>query len=220
MRRKLSLLPLAVLSFSTLMAQTATRKPGDTIIYDVVVQSHLSGGNLPSRAYAQQPPQNSAIKMAITGIDPSGVALVHVVIDSPFPEKDIASKLTGGPLAAARNHAILAAGRKGWEDQNRYKEFDARFTRDGALLMAVDNSPQSDDSPKAKGLSEADLAHYATPSSPKRTAQHTRPSWPRMRRRQRSPSPMRSLSAAPRRHLLRRGTPGTWSRKQNSRPTT
>jgi hypothetical protein len=160
MRRKFILISLVVLSICSLIAQTATRKPGDTLIYEVVAQVHISGGHLPPQAYAPQPVQNSAFKLAVTSVEPAGTALVHVVIDHPFPEKEIAAKLPGGPLAAARNHTILESSRKEWADQNRYKEFDARLTRDGALLMAVDNSPQSDDTPKSNGFSQADLAHF------------------------------------------------------------
>ena len=76
--------------------------------------------------------------VVITSVDPDGTAVVHVVIDRPFPEKDFASKLAGGLLTAARNSVILVSARKSWEEQNRYKEFDARFTRDGALLVAVE----------------------------------------------------------------------------------
>lgn len=47
------------------------------------------------------------------------------------------------------NSVKLASARKSWEEQNRYKEFDARFTRDGPLLVAVDNSQQSDVTPVA-----------------------------------------------------------------------
>ena len=87
------------------------------------------------------------------------VGVVHVVIDRPFPEKEMASKLPGGPLAAPRNSVILASARKSWEEQNRYKEFDSRFTRDGALLVAVDNSQQSDVIPTKTALSQAEMAH-------------------------------------------------------------
>jgi hypothetical protein len=152
-------LGLLVLSTFPLMAQTATRKPGDSLSYEIVVHSQLSGGHLPSQAYAPQPAQNSSIKMSVTSVDPDGNARVHVIIDRPFPEKEMASKMTGGPLATPRNSLILASARKSWEEQNRYKEFDARFTRDGALLVAVDNSQQSDTIPKPKALSQAELAH-------------------------------------------------------------
>jgi hypothetical protein len=160
MRQKYALaLGILVLSTCALMAQTATWKPGDTLIYEIVTHSEISGAHLPSQAYAPQSPQNSSIKIAVTGVDPGGNALVHVVIDRPFPEKEIASKMTGGPLAAGRNCVILASARKSWEEQNRYKEFDARFTRDGALLVEVDNSQQSDTIPKPTSLSQAELAH-------------------------------------------------------------
>jgi hypothetical protein len=160
MRQKYTLaLGLLVLSICPLMAQTATWKPGDTLTYEIVTHSEISGGHLPSQAYAPQSPQSSAIKIAVTGVDPNGNALVHVVIDRPFPEKEIASKMTGGPLAAVRNGVILASARKSWEEQNRYKEFDAKFTRDGALLVAVDNSQQNDTIPKRTSYSQAELAH-------------------------------------------------------------
>lgn len=160
MRQKYTLaLGLLVLSTGPLMAQTATWKPGDTLIYEIVTHSEISGGHLPSQAYTPQSPQSSSIKIAVTGVDPGGNALVHVVIDRPFPEKEIASKMTGGPLAAVRNGVILASARKSWEEQNRYKEFDAKFTRDGALLLAVDNSQQSDTIPKPTSFSQAELAH-------------------------------------------------------------
>jgi hypothetical protein len=148
-----------VLSLCPLTAQTTTRKPGDTLAYEIVVHSQLSGGHLPSQAYAPQSPQISSLKIAVTSVDPDGTAVVHVVIDRPFPEKDFASKLPGGPLTAARNSVILASARKSWEEQNRYKEFDARFTRDGALLVAVDNSQQSDVISTKAALTQAELAH-------------------------------------------------------------
>jgi hypothetical protein len=97
--------------------------------------------------------------MAVTAVEPDGTALVHGVIDRPFPEKEIASKLTGAPLAAARNSVILASARQRWEEQNRYKEFDGRVTRDGALLVAVDNSPQNHNIPKPTALTQEELAH-------------------------------------------------------------
>jgi hypothetical protein len=161
MRLKHIPLTLGVLVLSTrpLMAQTATWKAGDTLIYEMVTHSQISGGHLPSQAYAPQAPQNSSIKMAVTSVEPDGTALIHVVIDRPFPEKDMLSKMPGGPLAAPRNSVILASARKGWDEQNRYKEFDGRFTRDGALLVAVDNSPQSDNIPKPTALTQAELAH-------------------------------------------------------------
>ena len=160
MRQKYTLaLGLLVLSICPVMAQTATWKPGDTLTYEIVTHSEISGGHLPSQAYAPQSPQSSVIKIAVTGVDPSGNALVHVVIDRPFPEKEIASKMTGGPLAAVRNGVILASARKSWEEQNRYKEFDAKFTRDGALLVAVDDSQQNDTIPKRTSYSQAELAH-------------------------------------------------------------
>ncbi len=160
MRQQYTLaLGLLVLSTCLLMAQTATWKPGDTLVYEIAIHSQLSGGHLPSQAYAPQPAQNSSIKMSIISVDSGGTALVHVVIDRPFPEKEFASKMTGGPLAAARNSVILASARRSWEEQNRYKEFDARFTRDGALRVPVDNSEQSDTIPKPTSLSQAELAH-------------------------------------------------------------
>ena len=149
-----------VLSLCTLTAQSTSRKPGDTLTYEVVVHSQLSGGHLPAQAYAPQSAQTSSIKVAVTSVDPDGTAVVHVVVDRPFPEKDFASKLSGGPLAAARNRVILASARKSYEEQNRYKEFDARFTRDGALLFAVDNSQQSDALTKKPPLTQAELAHF------------------------------------------------------------
>jgi hypothetical protein len=97
-----------VLSICPLRAQTTTRKAGDTLAYEIVVHSQLSGGHLPSQAYAPQSSQISSIKIAVTSVDPDGTAVVHVVIDRPFPEKDFASRLPGGLLAAPRNSVILA----------------------------------------------------------------------------------------------------------------
>jgi hypothetical protein len=159
LKRILLVLDVLLLSICRLMAQTPTWKAGDTLVYELVTHSQISGGHLPSQAYAPQSPQNSSIKIAITGLEPDGTALVHVVIDRPFPEKDFAAKQTGGPLAAGRNSVILASARKSWDEQNRYKEFEARFTRDGALLVAMDNSQQSDTIPKPTSLSQAELAH-------------------------------------------------------------
>jgi hypothetical protein len=148
-----------VLSICSLMAQTAHWKPGDTFVYEVVTHTKVSGGHLPVQAYSPQPQQSSSIKMTVTSLEPDGTAFVHVVVDRPFPEKEMASKLPGGPLAAARNGVILASARQSWQEQSRYKEFDARFTRDGALLVAVDNSQQSDVTPAKTVLSQAELAH-------------------------------------------------------------
>ena len=148
-----------VLLICPLTAQTTTWKPGDTLVYEIVVHSQLSGGHLPAQAYAPQSPQVSSVKIAVTSVDPYGTAIVHVVIDRPFSEKDFASKLPGGLLTAARNSVILASARKSWEELNRYKEFDARFTRDGAMLVAVDNSQQGDAIPTKAALTQAELAH-------------------------------------------------------------
>jgi hypothetical protein len=150
---------VAVFFIHPLIAQTPTWKPGDTFVYEQVSHVQISGGHLPPQAYAPPPSQNSSIKVTVTSLDSDGTALVHVAIDSPFPEKEIASRMPGGPLAAARNSVILTSARKAYEAQNRYMAFDARLTRDGVLLVAVDNTPQSDDSPKAKALTQADLAH-------------------------------------------------------------
>jgi hypothetical protein len=150
---------LLVLSICPLTAQTTTRKTGDALVYEIVVHSQLSGGHLPSQAYAPQPAQSSSIKMVVTSVAPDGTALVHVVITRPFPEKEFAAKLPGGLLAARRNSVILASARKSWEEQSRYKEFDATLDRDGALLIAVDNSQQSDNIPKPTALTQAELAH-------------------------------------------------------------
>ena len=155
----LLVLDVLVLSIYPLMAQTATWKAGDTLVYELVTHSQISGGHLPSQAYAPQSAQSS-IKIAITGLEPDGAALVHVAIDRAFPEKEIAAKMPGGPLAARRNSVILASARKEWEQQNHYKEFNARLTRDGALLVAVDNSPQSNDPPKVNAMTQADLARF------------------------------------------------------------
>jgi len=148
-----------VLSLCSLTAQSTSRKAGDALAYEIVVHSQLSGGHLPPQAYAPQSPLISSIKISVTSVDPGGTAVVHVVIDRPFPEKAFASKLPGGPLAAARNAVILASARKSWEEQNRYKEFDARFTREGALLVAVDNSQQGDVTTTKAALTQAELAH-------------------------------------------------------------
>jgi hypothetical protein len=118
----------------------------------------VSGGHLPSQAYAPQSPSTSSIKIAVIRVDPDGSAVVHVVDDRPFPEKDFASKLPGGPLSAARNSVILTSARKSYEEQNRYKEFDARFTREGALLIAVDDSKQKDVAIAKPALTQAELA--------------------------------------------------------------
>jgi len=154
MRQKHTLIAIvAVLSTCPLIAQMATWKPGDTLIYEHVTQTQISGGHLPPQAYAPQPPATSSLRVTITSLDPDGTALTHVVIDRPFPEKEIASKLGGGPLAAARNNVILSSSRKTWEEQNRYKEFDARLTPEGALLAAIDNTPQH----TTEGMSPAQL---------------------------------------------------------------
>lgn len=160
MRQKYTLaLVLLILSTCLLIAQSADRKPGDTLVYEVVTHMQVSGGHLPAQAYAPQPQQSSSIKMKVTNMEPDGTALVHVVVDRPFPEKEMASKLPGGPLAARRNGVILASARQSFQEQNRYKEFDARLTRDGALLVAIDNSQQSDVTPTKTAFSQAELAH-------------------------------------------------------------
>jgi|GEM_PF-4899675 len=139
-------------ALSLLFAETIARKVGDTLVYEVVSQGHISGGHPPSQAYAPQAPQNSSIKIAVTSIDSDGTALVHVSIDHPYPAQQLANK---GPAW------VVAAGRKGWEDQNRYKEFDARLTRDGALLFMVDLSPQEQAAEDTKGKSLAKVAQAA-----------------------------------------------------------
>ncbi len=160
MRQKYTVaLVLLFLSSCLLIAQSADRKPGDTLVYEVVTHTQVSGGHLPAQAYAPQPQQSSSIKMNVTSMEPDGTALVHVVVDRLFPEKEMASKLPGGPLAAARNGVILASARQSFQEQNRYKEFDARLTGDGALLVAINNSQQSDVTPAKTVLSQAELAH-------------------------------------------------------------
>jgi hypothetical protein len=142
-------------------AQTALKKPGDILTYDLLDHTQISGGHLPPQAYKPQPEQVGSIKIVVTSLEPDGTALVHVAIDRPYPEKDIASRLGGGPLAAARNGVILASSRKEWEEQNRYKQFDARFTRDGALIFVVDNSEQGDSAAQGQGkaMTQEELAH-------------------------------------------------------------
>jgi hypothetical protein len=147
-----------ILEICPLSAQTPSWKSGDTLVYEIVSETRISGGHLPSQAYAPQAPQSSSIRIGVISLDPDGTAQVHVTIDRHFPEKEIAAKMPGGLLAGPRNAAIMSSARKSWEEQNRYKEFDARFTRDGALLVAVDNSQQSD-IPKATSMSQAELAH-------------------------------------------------------------
>src|ERR1700693_2077336 len=62
-------------ALSLFFAETIARKVGDTLVYEVVSQGHISGGHLPSQAYAPQAPQNSSIKIAVSSIDSDGTAL-------------------------------------------------------------------------------------------------------------------------------------------------
>jgi hypothetical protein len=150
LHQRFNLLIRVVLGWTiSLGAQTSTRKPGDTLVYEIVSNTHISDGHLPAQAYASRPAQFRTIKIGITGSDTDGAALVHVKIDIPLPEDQFHL-----PAAA------MASARKDWEDQNRYKEFDARVNRDGALIVAVDNAPGDNETPKPKSMSQADLAHY------------------------------------------------------------
>ena len=133
----------------SLTAQTPTWKPGDTLVYEIVSESHISGGHLPPQAYAPRPAAHRSIRIAITGVEADGTALAHVKIDTP--------DLGGIHMPGI---GMAAAARKGIEDQYRYQEFDARLTRDGALMVAVDNAPADNETPNAKPMSQAELAHY------------------------------------------------------------
>lgn len=133
----------------SLAAQTSTWKAGDTLVYEIVTSTHISGGHLPSQAYAEHAPQQRSYKIAVTGLDADGAAPIHVKIDTPFPE---------GQFHVPS--AVMAGARKGWDEQNRYKEFDAQLTHDGALVVAVDNAPGDNEAPRPKSTSQADLAHY------------------------------------------------------------
>ena len=132
----------------SLTAQTSAWKPGDTLVYEIDSELHISGGHLSSQAYGSHPSHRS-IRIGITGLEADGTALVHVKIDTPS--------------SAGQVHQlgyVAAGGRKAIEDQYRYQEFDARLSRDGALLVAVDNAPADNETGKAKSMSQADLARY------------------------------------------------------------
>lgn len=132
----------------SLSAQTPAWKPGDTLVYEIDADSRISGGHLPPQAYGSHP-SHSSIKIGITGLEEDGTALVHVKIDTP--------DLGGIHMPGI---GMAAAARNGIEDQYRYQEFDARLTRDGALLVAVDNGPADNETGKAKSMSQAELAAY------------------------------------------------------------
>ena len=121
----------------------AGRKPGDTLIYEIVDQSQVSGGRLPAGAYTPRPSTTRTVKMVVTSVGPDETASVHVDFHTPLPAS----------VVALTRPAQLAAMRTEWEAQNRYKQVDARLTREGALLVAVDNSQP--DYTNAKGMSLA-----------------------------------------------------------------
>lgn len=139
---------IAILGW-TIFPSAQTWKPGDTLVYELVSNSKISGGHLPSQAYAPHSDQSRSILISITGLDNDGNALVHVKEDISDPGAKLSMPM-----------AVRAAARKSFEEQNRYKEFDTRLTRDGALLVETDNSLSANEAPKPGSMSQADLAHY------------------------------------------------------------
>jgi hypothetical protein len=149
--RRFSLLVHVFIVVCSILAigQSSAWKPGDMLVYEIVSNTHISGGHLPSQAYASHPAQFRVIKINITGLDTDGAALIHVKIDTPFPQDQFHVPA-----------AVMAGARKSYEDQNRYREFDARLSRDGALIVAADNAPGDNVAPKPESMSQAELAHY------------------------------------------------------------
>ena len=119
----------------SLAAQTLAWKPGDTLVYEIDTDSRISGGRLPSKAYGSHP-GHRGITIGITGLESDGTSLVHVKRGAP------------------------SGGGQSLEALYRYEEFDARLSRDGALLVAVDNAPADNEAPKPSSMSQADLARY------------------------------------------------------------
>jgi hypothetical protein len=148
-------LAIAVLvGISSLNALAVARKPGDTLTYEAVDHQQITGGKLPPQAYAPRPPFTHAVKISVLSVDPDGNAQVHVTLLNPFPE--------GVPGRAQ----FVAVAKAEWEASNRYKEFDARFTRDGALLVAADNSLQGDNGPTGLSLAQTRDAMIAEAHDP------------------------------------------------------
>lgn len=143
-----------VLGFGLIAA--AARKPGDTLVYEIVDQSQIAGGHLPAQAYAPHPPTTRTFKIVVTSVDSDETAIAHVDFNTPVPAS----------AAALARPSQLAAFRAEWDAQNRYKQVDARLTRDGVLLVAVDNSPQDDSNLKGKSLPQVRDAMVAEVHSP------------------------------------------------------
>jgi hypothetical protein len=139
-----------------LTAAAAARKPGDTLVYEIVEQSQVGGGHLPAAAYTPRPATSRTVKMIVTSVEPDANAMVHVDFNTPVPAS----------AAALARPSQLAAFRAEWEAQNRYKQVDARLTRDGVLLVAVDNSQQDDPNLNGKSLPQVRDAAVAEVHSP------------------------------------------------------
>jgi hypothetical protein len=151
---RIALAITVLLGHACLIAQSAARKPGDTLTYEAVDRQQITGGKLPPQAYAPRPPFTHAVKISVLSVDADGNAQVHVTLLNPFP--------AGVPGRAA----AVAVAKAEWEASNRYKEFDARFTRDGALLVAADNSLQADNVPTGLSLAQTRDAMIAEAHNP------------------------------------------------------
>jgi hypothetical protein len=117
----------------------AARKQGDTLVYELVAGTTVTGSKHTNPFAA---PGQINFKIAITSIKPDQSAIVHVTVDNLAPPS----------LAHGR---FGAATLKEFEEQHRYMQFDALLSPDGALLVAVDNNLQ--DSNPLEGLSQADM---------------------------------------------------------------
>jgi hypothetical protein len=121
------------------VAPAAARKQGDTLVYELVAGTTVTGSNHTNPFAA---PGQINFKIAVTSMKPDQSAIVHVTVDN-LPPPSLAHGRFG------------AASLKEFEEQHRYMQFDALLSPDGALLVAVDNNLQ--DSNPLEGLSQADM---------------------------------------------------------------
>lgn len=135
----LRVLTVFLLVWQLQLPARAARKSGDTLVYEFVTGSTVTGSKH-TNPFAQ--PGQVNFKIAVTSIKADQSAIVHVTVDNPAP-----SSLTHGRFGAASV--------KEFEAQHRYMEFDALLSADGALLVAVDNNLQ--DSNPLEGLPQADI---------------------------------------------------------------
>jgi hypothetical protein len=150
LKPSLSLLAVVVI-IGDLWSVSAARKAGGMLTYEMVSRSDVSGGGR-KNPYAGQPGVTN-FKITVTSVDAEENAVVHVVVEDAFPES----------LAHSR---YAAASLKEWEAQSRYKQFDATLSREGSLLVAVDNSLPEDSSTGGQSLPKFRDAVVAEVHSP------------------------------------------------------